>query len=213
MSFGSVELFRNVNLRIDPGEKILLDGDVGSGKTVFMRLLSGMVIPSQGVVSYKGKPFYYTMSNAFFAQRAEISYLLEGLQPQDNLSVFENLALPYRVRGQYDESLIQSLVMDKLKKVALDKKAEQRPERLSMEEKNILVILMALKENTRFFVVDEAFPQLNDNMKGAIRDIFAERYDERRSGIIMSRDDYRDWNLAYDRVFYLRNNQVFVESA
>ncbi len=203
-------LVKNVNFTVNAGECAVLEGDVGSGKTAFMKLISGLLEPSQGKVYYQRKLFSYSLDQSFFDQRADISYMLEGLQAQENLTLYENLALPYRAGANYSEEQIYSIVQERLALMNMDHKADWRPSRLSMEERNLLAIMMTFKEKNSLIVIDEIFTQLNHVLGFLLRDFLLERMDLSNIGLILCKEDNDVLGLKPDKVLRLSNQKIEV---
>jgi putative ABC transport system ATP-binding protein len=189
IEFGERIIFERMELSAVQGDRIMLEGDVGSGKSILMKTVSGLHIPTRGRVLYHGRPFHYFLEKRFFDERKAICYLLEGVEPLANLSALENMALYYRANTELSDEEIQSVVKNRLSELNLAEKLNLRPSLLSMEERVILNFLMNLKENCELFIVDEIFTFLNEEVKEKLKKILAKELSRENITMILGKAD------------------------
>ena len=147
----------NVSFSIEPGELLLLAGRNGSGKTVLMKHLNGLLTPTSGEILLEGRP----IAKDLLAARREIGLVFQdsdsqivGQTVRDDL-VFgpQNLRLPQAEIEERVRSAIGSLGLEEL--------AEQPPHQLSGGEKRRLAIADVLVMRPKIIIMDEPFSGLD----------------------------------------------------
>ena len=93
-SFGSQEVLKDINLVFEPGKANLIIGRSGAGKTVLLKILVGLINPTQGKVWYDDIDFYALNKNALRNLRMQMGMLFQGSALFDSLSVEENIRFP-----------------------------------------------------------------------------------------------------------------------
>jgi len=183
--FDDYTLYSNLDLVIRRGEKVMISGETGSGVSVLLRLLSGLQEPTGGTIYFEDEPFVYEIDRPYFKQRKGISYFMEELQPIANLSVFDNLALYYRLNTDYKEKVIKEIVSEKLFMSGLESKQLFRPARLTNDERVFLCAVMNYKENSETFIVDEVLYNLKKDMIARIEKTIIQRMIAPQCTVIM----------------------------
>lgn len=148
---------RDISLRIPDGEFVILAGANGSGKTVFIRHLNGLLTPTRGKVLLDGKPITKDISNA----RRKIGYIFQDSDSQivgqtvaeDIAFGPENLNLPAPEVGQ--------LVQEAMEAVGLSDLSSQNPHALSGGQKRKLAVAGVLAMKPDILMFDEPFTGLD----------------------------------------------------
>ncbi|MGE5446016.1 MAG: ABC transporter ATP-binding protein, partial [Ignavibacteriales bacterium] len=125
----------SINLKIDRGERIILLGKSGSGKTTFLNLVGGVDVPSGGDIFFDGQKIS-SMSHRELAQyrRKEVGFIFQAFNLFSTLSVGENLMLPLEFLGISDEDRARDI----LHSVGLEGQWNKFPEQLSGGEQQRL---------------------------------------------------------------------------
>src|SRR5260370_5472732 len=89
--FGALTALSDIALEINRGEVLALLGDNGAGKTTFIKILSGAYAPSDGALTFDGKPVHFTSPQD--AARAGVATIFQELALSENLSISENVFL------------------------------------------------------------------------------------------------------------------------
>jgi phospholipid/cholesterol/gamma-HCH transport system ATP-binding protein len=118
-SFDHNEVLRGVSFRLEKGETLVVMGGSGSGKTVLLRHVAGLVRPDTGEVRVFGRNIEGLSEEALLPIRRRMGYVFQGAALFDSLSVFENVAYPLREHTHLPEAEIRSRVVHFLSLVAL----------------------------------------------------------------------------------------------
>jgi phospholipid/cholesterol/gamma-HCH transport system ATP-binding protein len=130
-SFGEREILRGVDLVVEEGTTCVLMGMSGSGKTVLMKHLVGLLQPDRGTVIVDGEDLSQLDEVGLDRLRRKLGILFQANALFDSLTVFDNVAFPLRERTQMREEEIQEAVRKSLAVVGLTQAARKFPGELS----------------------------------------------------------------------------------
>src|SRR2546425_4032027 len=118
-SFERAEVLRGVSFRLDKGETLVVMGGSGSGKTVLLRHVAGLVRPDAGEVRVVGINIEQLSEEALLPIRRPMGYVFQGAALFDSLSVYENVAFPLRQHTSLGAREIRERVVHVLSQVGL----------------------------------------------------------------------------------------------
>ena len=149
-------IHRDLNLRVNRGEIAALVGGSGSGKTVLLRALVGLLPPMRGHVRLFGVELARARQKLRLAMQRRFGMLFQHGALFSALTVFDNIALPLRELRVLDERMIRDLVMLKLSLVELGPEAAHRmPAELSGGMIKRVSLARALALDPELLVLDE----------------------------------------------------------
>lgn len=153
---GTIAL-KNIDLKIEDGDFIVLAGPNGSGKTVLSRHLNGLLLPTEGTVLLEGEPITKNIVNA----RKKIGLIFQDSESQIvGQTVEEDVAFgPENLKLSREE--IDKRVKHSLESVGLTHLASADPHHLSGGEKRRLAIAGILAMSPRIIILDEPFAGLD----------------------------------------------------
>jgi len=180
-SFGAKHVLRGVSLDIERGTTVALLGASGSGKSVTLKTVNGLVPPDRGEVQVLGYAVS-TMSEAALAPlRRRVSYLFQGGALFDSMSVFDNVAYPLREHGRLDPADLRERVAALLGVVRLDDVGSLQPSELSGGMRKRVAMARALALEPEIMLYDEPTTGLDPVTGGAIADLIVDL--DRRFGV------------------------------
>jgi len=130
-SFGDVEVLKNFNLRLFEGENLVLMGKSGSGKSVMIKCLVGLMDFDKGKIEVLGKDISKLKQNELDELRTDIGFLFQGSALYDSMTVRENLEFPLRRHRKDSERKTEALVKEALENVGFPQTIELMPADLS----------------------------------------------------------------------------------
>jgi phospholipid/cholesterol/gamma-HCH transport system ATP-binding protein len=119
-AFDALQVLAGVSLEATRGETLVVMGGSGSGKTVLLRLIAGLLRPDRGRIRLLGQPIERLSEEQLLSIRRRIGYVFQGAALFDSLSVLENVAYPLREHTRLSESEIHERVMHFLSLVGLN---------------------------------------------------------------------------------------------
>jgi phospholipid/cholesterol/gamma-HCH transport system ATP-binding protein len=131
LAFGERVILKNCNLNIVDGAITCIIGLSGAGKSTILRLLDGLLLPSEGHVYVRGRDICHMSEEQRNRVRQKISLSFQFSALLDSLTVGENVALPLRERTHLSEAEIRRTVMDSLESVGLTQAYDNLPAELS----------------------------------------------------------------------------------
>lgn len=129
--FDGKEVLRGLTLVVRKGEALVILGGSGTGKTVILKHVVGLLAPDQGRIFIDGQNITEYDENQFLPVRRKVGFLFQGGALFDSMSVFENVAFPLREHTQCTEDEIEANVKEKLKLVGLEGTDWMMPDKLS----------------------------------------------------------------------------------
>src|SRR3990172_4970431 len=102
-SFDTVEVLRGVSFTLSKGETLVIMGGSGSGKTVMLRLVAGLIGPDAGTIRVFGRNIEHLSEEELLPIRRRLGYVFQAAALFDSLSVRENVAYPLREHTRLDE--------------------------------------------------------------------------------------------------------------
>lgn len=203
-SFGQVEVLKHISFSVEPGEIFVLMGPSGSGKSVLLKHIVGLELPTSGRVLVDGR------DGASEETRKEVRMALvfQAGALFNSLSVYDNLALYPREHRVADEAGIREKVMRALQILSLEAAAKKFPSELSGGMKKRVAIARALVMEPQLMLYDEPTSELDPVMGATISEIIATLKDEYHvTSIVVSHD--RDLALGIaDRIGILMNGKL-----
>ena len=117
--FGTSDVLRGVSFTLDKGETLVIMGGSGSGKTVLLRTIAGLIRPGDGDLRVFGIDITPLSEEDLLPIRRRLGYVFQGAALFDSLSVYENVAFPLREHTSLSEADIRQRVMHVLSLVGL----------------------------------------------------------------------------------------------
>jgi phospholipid/cholesterol/gamma-HCH transport system ATP-binding protein len=154
-SYEGLRVLAGVDLDIRQGETITILGGSGTGKSVLLKLISGLEKPDQGTIRIDKRNIIPLDEDALVPIRKKIGMLFQGAALFDSLSAGENVAYPIREHFRLPEERIQRIVREKLRLVGLDGVEEKMPAELSGGMKKRVGLARAIAIEPEIILYDE----------------------------------------------------------
>ena len=129
--FGSRTVLDRVNLQIYEGQVTTIIGLSGSGKSVLLKHIIGLLKPDEGTILFRGKPLTEMKKKERTASLARISYMFQDNALFDSMTVYDNIALPLRETTNLKKAEIDIKVRARIEQTELGDAANKYPSELS----------------------------------------------------------------------------------
>jgi phospholipid/cholesterol/gamma-HCH transport system ATP-binding protein len=130
-SFDGKRVLQGLTLNIRKGEALVILGGSGTGKTVILKHIVGLLSPDSGRIYVNGRDITDYDENKLISVRRKVGFLFQGSALFDSMSVFDNVAFPLREHTRFSENEIGKKVKQKLKLVGLEGTDWMMPDKLS----------------------------------------------------------------------------------
>ncbi|WP_307845990.1 ABC transporter ATP-binding protein, partial [Rhodococcus sp. CX] len=154
-SFGSQRIWQDVTLTLPAGEVSALLGPSGTGKSVFLKSLIGLLRPEQGSIVIDGTDILQCSSKELYEIRKLFGVLFQDGALFGSMNLYDNVAFPLREHTKKSESDIRKIVMDKLELVGLLGAEDKLPGEISGGMRKRAGLARALVLDPQIILVDE----------------------------------------------------------
>ncbi len=154
-SFDGREVLRGLTLVIREGEALVILGGSGTGKTVALKHIVGLISPERGSIYVNGHDISDYNEDQFLSVRRQVGFLFQGGALFDSMTVFDNVAFPLREHTNLDENQIDEKVHEKLKLVGLEGVDWMMPSNLSGGMRRRVALARAIILEPRALLYDE----------------------------------------------------------
>lgn len=170
-AFGSKKVLSEASLEIKAGEIIAILGASGSGKSVTLKTINGLIAPDSGNVDVLGHRVNSLGERELAPLRRRVSYLFQGGALFDSMTVFDNIAFPIREHLAMDPEDIAQRVAELLGMVQLDDVEHMVPAELSGGMRKRVAVARALALEPEIILYDEPTTGLDPVTGRAIADL------------------------------------------
>lgn len=182
---------RDVNLSIIEADFIAVVGPSGSGKTTLLNLLAGLIGPTSGSITHRGKEIQQLSLEERTSHRLEnMGFVFQDYQLLPVLTARENVELPLQMRG-LDQASIDEKTAWALTQVGLGDKFDRYPRQLSGGQQQRVAIARAIAGRPSLILADEPTANLDSKTAQDIIDLFKQLNADFKLTFIFSTHDQR----------------------
>ena len=189
-AFGENEVLRGFSLEVQEGETVVIIGFSGTGKSVAIKHIVGLLEPDQGRVMVDGQHVEALTRRELYALRAKIGYVFQFAALFDSLTIADNVAMGLRKQGLLSEPEILQRVHEALELVDLeDDVGEKLPSELSGGMRKRVGIARAIALRPKYLLYDEPTTGLDPVTSAIIDDLMVRMQKQLGvTGIVITHD-------------------------
>jgi len=211
-SFGNKEILKGIDLFLKDGENMVILGKSGTGKSVLIKCIVGLIIPDSGTIRLFGDNLSAFDEETFNELRTKIGYLFQGGAIYDSMSVKENLEFPIkRTRPQTSVNELKDLVAEALINVGLEDAIDKMPSELSGGMRKRLGLARTLILKPKIIFYDEPTTGLDPVTSKEISELIVEIQEKHQTASIIITHDMKCARLTANRLIVLRNGSICKE--
>jgi phospholipid/cholesterol/gamma-HCH transport system ATP-binding protein len=154
-SFDGLAVLNGIHLSVEKGTTAVILGRSGTGKSVLLKCIVGLLAPDSGNIRVDGEEVIGLESNRLNALRKRMGFLFQGAALYDSMSVRDNLAFPLRRNTTLTEDEIEPKVAGELEKVGLSEFVDKMPSQLSGGMRKRVGLARSLITDPEFMLYDE----------------------------------------------------------
>jgi phospholipid/cholesterol/gamma-HCH transport system ATP-binding protein len=191
-SFGgngsSKKVIDDLSLAINEGEAFALLGKSGTGKSVTLKLIIGLLEPDSGDIQLSGKKITGARHEELLECRKQVGFLFQDAALFDSLTLKENLAFPVRRHTDKKESEIEQIAKQRLTDVGLGNDLDKKPSDLSGGMRKRAGLARALVLDPKIVLVDEPSSGLDRITANEIYELLEKLKQQRKTLLIVTHD-------------------------
>lgn len=197
-TFGSAEILKHINLEMERGKIYGLRGKNGSGKTMLMRTICGLILPTEGEIVIDGE----TLGKDISFPRS-IGALIENPGFIADYSGIKNLEVLASIQNHIKKEEIAAC----MEELGLDPNDKKKFKKYSLGMKQKLGIIAAVMENPDIIVLDEPLNALDEKTVNTVKEILL-RHKARGALIIISCHDREELEFLSDEIFCIEAGEI-----
>lgn len=195
---GKTTVLSGINMVLEPGIIYGLKGKNGSGKTMLMRVICGLILPTEGQVYIDGK-----LLGEHISFPPDTGALIETPGFINNYSGCQNLKVLTDIRQKVDDAAVRSALL----RVGLDPDDKKKYKKYSLGMKQKLGIAAAIVEEPKMVILDEPTNALDEESVKRLRTILWE-LKEKGTLILLSCHDTEELQYLSDVIFHIENGRL-----
>lgn len=221
-SFNGTEVLKGISAVFEKGKTNMIIGQSGSGKTVFLKSIMGLIQPDEGEISFDGRIWSKLSPAEKKKLRQEMGVVFQGNALFDSLTVEENISFPMKMFTKKSSKEMKERVDEVLEQVAIPGVNRKYPSELSGGQQKRVAIARAIVLYPKYLFADEPNSGLDPKTAIRIDDLLHDltvKYDtttlvnthdmnsimEIGEKIILLKNGYKAWEGSKDKVFYSDN--------
>lgn len=187
-TFGDLEILKGININIEKGEKVVVIGQSGSGKSTFLRCLNRLEKPTGGSIIFEGTDITAAPEKQLYKVREKMGMVFQHFNLFPHLTIRKNLTIaPVKLKLLTKEEANERADL-MLKKVGLSDKADNYPSQLSGGQKQRIAIARALVMNPDVMLFDEPTSALDPEMVGEVLVLMKQLAEEGMTMVVVTHE-------------------------
>ncbi|HZL35368.1 MAG TPA: ABC transporter ATP-binding protein [Tepidisphaeraceae bacterium] len=208
--FGKLVVLNHVNLGIEEGKSIVVLGASGSGKSVMLKHIVGLLKPDEGEVWYEGRRIDTLTERQMVPIRQQFGFLFQQGALFDSMTVEQNIAFPLTEHTQKSKEEIAKIVGQKLAMVGLPEANKRMPAQLSGGQRKRIALARAIALDPKVIMYDEPTTGLDPVRSDVINELILKLQRELKVTSIVVTHDMRSAFKVADRIVMLhQGNFIF----
>ncbi len=211
--FGNLQVLCGLSLEIHKGETVVIIGGSGTGKSVILKHVIGLLKPDKGRVIFDHIVISEESEKHLAKVRERFGMVFQGSALFDSLTVKENVAFALRRRGGFTEDRINRIVAEKLKLVGLAGVEEKMPAELSGGMKKRVGIARAIANEPEVILYDEPTAGLDPIMSDVVSELIVRvQQNQHTTSVVVTHDMKSAYKIA-DRIAMLSGGKIIQEGS
>ena len=173
-TFGTRNILNRIDFSIYEGEVTTLIGLSGTGKSVTLKHIIGMLKPDEGQILYRGQPIDKMNKKQWNDYIGQISYMFQSNALFDSMTVYENVAMPLKYATNFNKQKIDEKVMARIEQTELTEVHDKYPSEISGGMQKRTALARALVTDPNIVLFDEPTTGQDPIRKNAILGMVAE---------------------------------------
>jgi phospholipid/cholesterol/gamma-HCH transport system ATP-binding protein len=210
-SFGPKEVLKGFSLTVQEGDTVSLLGFSGSGKSVALKHIVGLLLPDSGTVRVDGQDVPTLPRAELYALRRTVGYVFQFAALFDSMTIAENLAMGLVKHGGYSQDEIEATIKESLARVELEGFEARLPSELSGGQRKRAGLARAIAFRPKYLLYDEPTSGLDPVTTAVIDRLILKMRDELGVTSLVITHDMESAYRVSDRIAMLYDGRVLQE--
>ncbi len=211
--FGSFRVLDDVSLGVSQGEATVVLGRSGTGKSVLLKHIVGLLLPDHGRVIVQGQELTALPAAKIASVRRQIGFLFQNAALFDSMTVGDNVGFPLRRHTQLSEGSIRARAQDKLALVGLERDYNKLPAALSGGMRKRAGLARAMALDPAILLVDEPSAGLDPITSEEIDDLLVRVKHELGTTLVVVTHNIPSARRIGDALLFLHEGRVLVRGS
>lgn len=213
-SFGSQQVLRDVSLSLYNGENLVILGKSGTGKSVLIKCIVGLLTPDGGTIDVLGKEVSSLNTYQLDELRMKIGFLFQSSALYDSMTVKENLEFPLkRIRRELKARQREEKIIEVLENVGLAESIHKMPSQLSGGMRKRISLARTIVVDPLIMLYDEPTTGLDPVTSDEISALINEVKIKYKTSSIIITHDIECARATGDRVMMLKDGEIYSEGS
>ncbi len=206
--FGDQVVLAGVSFEVAEKEIVVILGPSGTGKTVLLKIIAGLISPDAGEIFFNGKSLYQMASDEIYELRKKIGFVFQNSALFDSLRVDENIGIAIEEHTDWKREKKRERINQILKIIGMSGKERLYPRDLSGGMMKLVGIGRALALDPAYLFYDEPTVGLDPIMKSRIAELIVSFRDHyQKSGIVVTHD-LETARLIGSKLYMLKSGKI-----
>ncbi|WP_085904372.1 ABC transporter ATP-binding protein [Kiloniella majae] len=201
-SFGEIQVIRDINLDIKPGEFVVFVGPSGCGKSTLLRMIAGLEEISSGEFWIQDR-----RADQLPASERDIAMVFQSYALYPHMTLAENIGFPLRL-GKQPKEIIEKKVQEIASILRLEKFLDRKPGQISGGQRQRVAIGRALARDPKVILLDEPLSNLDAALRLEMRIELAKLHKQLEATMIYVTHDQVEAMTLADRIVILNNGEI-----
>lgn len=206
--FGDNLVLDGISFEVEKNENLIVFGQSGTGKSVLLKCIIGLMVPDEGEIFIKDKNVHSLDKNELNELRKNIGFLFQGAALYDSMTVRENLEFPLKKNFNFTQNEIDKKVIQALEHVSLKSAVDLMPAELSGGMKKRIGLARSIITEPELMLYDEPTTGLDPISSKEISDLIRTLQNELKMTSIVVTHDLICAKIIADRAIFLKNAKI-----
>jgi phospholipid/cholesterol/gamma-HCH transport system ATP-binding protein len=209
--FGRLQVLREVDLQLTRGQTTVILGESGTGKSVLLKHMVGLIRPDSGEIYVEGQRIDQLSERQMVSVRRRFGFLFQMAALFDSSTAGQNVAFPLAEHTNYDDAKIEEIVRQKLRLVGLDGVQNKWPAELSGGQRKRVALARAIALDPQIILYDEPTTGLDPIRADSINDLIIKLKNELGvTSVVVTHDMTSAFKIA-DRLLMLHQGSFIAD--
>lgn len=210
-SFGNLSVLDNISLNVETGENFVVFGRSGTGKSVLLKCIVGLLQPDQGEIFIEGTDVLKIPLKELNKVRKQIGFLFQSAALYDSMTVRENLEFPLIRNFDFTQKEINEKVINVLRKVSLEDSVDKMPSELSGGMKKRIGLARTIITEPKLILYDEPTTGLDPITTKEISHLMNDLQEDLNVTAIVVTHDITCAKIVANQAIVLKDSKIVFE--